>query len=484
VEALRARGVPLDLGRAIVATDAPFAETCLGAIRETGVERTLVFNKSSLMLLPGGVTKATGLAAALTVLELSAHNVVAIGDAENDHAFLAVAECAVAVADAIPALRERADYVTRAGNGSGVCEFIEEQVLNDLVDLAPRLIRHRLPLGRTAEGEPVGVPAHGTGLLVVGPSASSKSTLTGLLVERLIEAGRSFCLLDPEGDYDALAELESVIALGGRAEQALPPRDELIQLLKTPPSRLVLNLSAMSMAEKAGYATTALSAVAAVRGLNGLPHWLIVDEAHHLFPAEGSAASELLKPGAPLCLITLSAEHLARNVLPLVNAVASTDLAAFRAAVAAAPALTIDGAPLDTGDTPLARGQAIMASIETGTRRTERFQVAPRKVQQRRHIRKYTEGELAPERSFFFRGPHAALNLRAANLTRFCELAEGVDAATWTHHLQRGDYSAWIAQMIKDPELAVAVRVIEREALPAAESRRRVGDAIRRRYAV
>ena len=53
----------------------------------------------------------------------------------------------MAVADAVPALRERADYVTRAPSAAGVVEFIEEHLLHDLVDLMPRLTRHDLPLG-------------------------------------------------------------------------------------------------------------------------------------------------------------------------------------------------------------------------------------------------------------------------------------------------------------------------------------------------
>jgi hypothetical protein len=114
-----------------------------------------------------------------------------------------------------------------------------------------------------------------------------------------------------------------------------------------------------------------------------------------------------------------------------------------------------------------------------------RFSVAPREVEHRRHLRKYTEGELPAERSFFFRGADAKLNLRAANLARFVELADGVDEATWTHHLQSGDYSRWLRLMIKDAELADEVGAIERESrLPPAESRRRVLDAIRARYAV
>lgn len=38
--------------------------------------------------MPPGLNKASGLKAALEDLGVSAHNVVSIGDAENDHAFL------------------------------------------------------------------------------------------------------------------------------------------------------------------------------------------------------------------------------------------------------------------------------------------------------------------------------------------------------------------------------------------------------------
>jgi hydroxymethylpyrimidine pyrophosphatase-like HAD family hydrolase len=131
LDELRRRGVPFDLGSSIIATDEAFAEATLAAIREAGAERTLVYNKGSLMLLPGGVTKGTGLAAALAAFAISPHNLIGIGDAENDHAFLAMCEGAVAVADAVAALRERAHHVTRGGAGAGVVEFIEEHILAD-----------------------------------------------------------------------------------------------------------------------------------------------------------------------------------------------------------------------------------------------------------------------------------------------------------------------------------------------------------------
>src|SRR5207247_140161 len=157
-------------------------------------------------------------------LALSHHNMVGVGDAENDHAFLAMSECAVAVADAIPALRERADYVTRAPGSRGVIEFIEEHLADDLVALVPRLTRHRLPIGEAGDGEPVTIAPHATRLLIVGPSASGKSTLTGLLVERLVESGRPVLLVDPEGDAHAAARPDPRRGAPHRARRWLPRR--------------------------------------------------------------------------------------------------------------------------------------------------------------------------------------------------------------------------------------------------------------------
>jgi hydroxymethylpyrimidine pyrophosphatase-like HAD family hydrolase len=135
VRILRDRGVrPLSAGRVIVATCRPHETVVLAAIAELGLELQIIFNKGSVMVLPSGINKGTGLAAALRELGLSPHNVVGIGDAENDHAFLNLCGCAVAVANALPALKERADLVTRGDHGAGVVELIDEFIVKDIPD--------------------------------------------------------------------------------------------------------------------------------------------------------------------------------------------------------------------------------------------------------------------------------------------------------------------------------------------------------------
>jgi hydroxymethylpyrimidine pyrophosphatase-like HAD family hydrolase len=126
VQALRDKGVdPLSVGKVIIATLEPHHTTVLETIRELGLEWQVIFNKGAVMCLPPGVNKATGLTAALAELKLSPSEVVAVGDAENDHAFLSICGCAVAVANALPALKATADIVTRSEAGAGVAELID-----------------------------------------------------------------------------------------------------------------------------------------------------------------------------------------------------------------------------------------------------------------------------------------------------------------------------------------------------------------------
>jgi hypothetical protein len=98
-------------------------------------------------------------------------------------------------------------------------------------------------------------------------------------------------------------------------------------------------------------------------------------------------------------------------------------------------------------------------------------------------MRKYAEGELQPDRSFYFRGPEEKLNLRAQNLMTFLQLADGVDDETWVHHLRRGDYSGWFRAAIKDEPLAAAAARVERErSLSPVESRARIRALVEELY--
>jgi HAD superfamily hydrolase (TIGR01484 family) len=138
-EALKGRGVsPIWLGQVVVATVQPNETVVLDVIRNLGLDLQVILNKGSVMVLPASVDKASGLHAALDELSLSPQSVVAIGDAENDQAFLAMCGCGVAVANALDALKGRANLVTRGEAGAGVREVIDELIAEDRPEPAHR----------------------------------------------------------------------------------------------------------------------------------------------------------------------------------------------------------------------------------------------------------------------------------------------------------------------------------------------------------
>jgi hydroxymethylpyrimidine pyrophosphatase-like HAD family hydrolase len=476
VAVLQRRGVPLSVGRVIVGTREPHETTVLEVIRDLGVEMQVIFNKGAVMVLPSGVNKATGLRAALYELGLSPHNVVGVGDAENDHAFLSLCECAVAVANALPSVQEAADRVTSRSHGGGVIELIDRLIDSDLAELAPRLKRHTLLLGAREEGAEVRLDPYGVSVLLSGPSGTGKSTFATGLLERLVEHQYQFCIIDPEGDY---SNFEGAVVLGD--SKHAPTVNEVVQLLEKPDQNAVVNLLGISMEHRPSYFEGLLTALLELRGRTGRPHWIIIDETHHLLPPSWAPAiPNLPKKLNGVVLITVHPDHVAQAVLSWVDLILAIGgspektIRKFTEAVGAPPP-PVPAATLQPGEAIAWWRQQKAAPF--------RFQSIPPRGERLRHLRKYAEGELPPHRSFFFQGPDGKLNLRAQNLMIFNQLADGVDDTTWSYHLKRGDYSRWFRTMIKDPQLADEAAAIERKTdLSPKESRAQIREKIEGRY--
>ncbi|HMV48875.1 MAG TPA: phosphoglycolate phosphatase, partial [Blastocatellia bacterium] len=217
-----------------------------------------------------------------------------------------------------------------------------------------------------------------------------------------------------------------------------------------------------------------------LRARTGHPHWIIVDETHHMLPTDWDAAPLTISQGTYGVLqIMVEPSHSSPAMLSIANvvlAVGETPDEIIRQFCQATgqPAPNIDPVKLEKGEALLYLPQShtppvwFRSLLPTGRRR--------------RHHRKYAEGEMPPENSFYFRGPEEKLNLRAQNLMVFMQLAEGVDDETWLHHLKRGDYSDWFRKVIHDDELAEETVQVEQQTLSALESRRHILNAIERRY--
>jgi hydroxymethylpyrimidine pyrophosphatase-like HAD family hydrolase len=139
------RGVkPFSVGKVIFATWRPQETIVLDVIQTLGLEYQIIFNKRAVMVLPSGINKATGLAKALKRMKISSANVVGIGDAENDHAFLESCAVAGAVSNALPSLKERCDVVMTRDHGGGVVDLIDRILSDDLQSLGVRRPRKDL----------------------------------------------------------------------------------------------------------------------------------------------------------------------------------------------------------------------------------------------------------------------------------------------------------------------------------------------------
>ncbi len=475
-EALRANGCePISVGRAIVATWEPHQQLVLKTIQHFGLELQVIFNKGAVMVLPAGVNKASGLTAALKKMGLSPHNAVAVGDAENDHALLKLCEFSAAVMNALPSLKEAADWVTPADYGQGVAQLIERMIANDLADLDAKLTRHHLEFGVGEDG-PVCLPPYGPSVLIAGPSASGKSTVATQIVETLVERQYQFCLIDPEGDYE---NFEQAVVLGG--PKAAPQSGEVLRVLENPEASVVVSLTGMPIPDRPPFFLELLPHLLQMRAGLGRPHWLILDEAHHLLPAEWLPPEGMLPDDlTSMLLITVHPVMLSTAILERLNTLLATgpeaaDILQHFAQTGKTPIPIWNSKPLATGE--------VLHWTRTGKAPPQVVKTHPCKQERRRHRRKYAEGELPPDRSFYFQGPEKKLNLRAQNLMLFLQIADGVDDATWEHHRREGDYSRWLRDSIKDADLAAAVARIEALAkIDPLEGRRQIREAIEQDY--
>ncbi len=475
-ERLRERGVdPVEVGQVLVARPDPSGAVLLEVIRELGLELQVIFNRSAVMALPPGVNKATGLAIALHRLGLSRHEVVGIGDAENDHSFLAYCECGVAVANAVESLKEAADFVTRGSDGLGVAELADELIANDIRRMQGRLERHLVLVGRRHDGTKVRIPPYGSNVLIAGPSGSGKSTLTTGLVERLIEKSYQVCIIDPEGDYSTLA---GAVCLGN--QHRTPSVNEALSILEDPAINLTINQLGLSLEDRPFFFAQLIPGVQAMRARTGRPHWIVLDEAHHMLPQTwGHAASTLPRKLGEAIFVTVHPDHIARAVLEPINIVFAIGQTPQRTLeqFAHAAAQRLDW-PQELTHTP----GSVIAWFAGEGRPPFSMQPQPARAERIRHHRKYAEGNMRYHR-FYFRGPDGRHNLKAQNLAVFAQIAAGIDEPTWLFHLHRNDYSRWFREAIKDTWLAEQAERIERRAdLSPQQSRQLVNELVCARY--
>jgi hydroxymethylpyrimidine pyrophosphatase-like HAD family hydrolase len=124
LQTLDREAIPYDAGDVVISVHRKYLP---------GVEQVLdrypayhvIRNVDSLMLLPHGASKATGIRWLMDMYCVGPDGMACIGDAENDIDMRALCSIMGAVANALPAVKRESDYICKDSFGAGLREFLE-----------------------------------------------------------------------------------------------------------------------------------------------------------------------------------------------------------------------------------------------------------------------------------------------------------------------------------------------------------------------
>jgi hypothetical protein len=456
---LRAQGVPFHTGAVIVGTWEPHVYKVLELIRRFGLDAQLIFNRAALMVLPSGINKAVGVRRVLEELRRSERNLIAFGDAENDIPMLTDAELGVAARGSIPAVLALADDRVAQPGGAGVSSYI--RTVLDRGGVVPTPRRRAVLLGKTSEGSEVTLPNSGTNVVISGDPRSGKSWIAGLLAEQLIEQGYQICIVDPEGDYAQMGQRPKVVTLGH--ELALPSPINAAKFLSDEPLSIILTLSSLAPAEQLSYVEQLLAALESERDAMGIPHWLVIDEAHYFFQTQSPCLKYLSSQTGNFCLVTYRPRLLAGEVYGAIGAhiLTTTKVEEERyfvtkilqahdhlnlAAHSALEALELPRAGLLLTNAPATQWR-VFTPVERITRHAH-------------HSRKYADTRLPDDKAFRF--INAGEPLIAHNMIELHQAIQSAPLVSLCHHLSAGDFSRWVGEVLGDQQLARGLRKLER----------------------
>jgi hydroxymethylpyrimidine pyrophosphatase-like HAD family hydrolase len=483
IDELAKRGLAFRAGRSLVDAAASDAPALLDVIRSLELPLVLIFNKSRVMAMPQGVSKGTGLHRALDTLRISARNTIAIGDAENDHELLRFAEVGAAVPWASPALRALADVTLSGNGGAAVSKALGELRQRGELPDGPQP-RRRLLLGHTEDGREFSLAARGRNVLIAGDTKSGKSWVAGLLCEQLILHGYCVAVLDPEGDYRSLEGLPGVTVLGG--DDPPPTPRQLMRALRYPDRSVVIDLSRQPQDAKRSYIRSALPALNVLRQHTGLPHRIVLDEAHYFLHETDAGLLDLERNG--YTLISYLSSRLPAAFIEATTVIIATcesnpgEIEKLRRRCVACQ--SEDGEAWKSLSR-LRPGQAMVLPVTRESEgRLRVINVARRLTPHVRHRQKYVDVPVAESQAFVFSANGASAPARVRTLREFVHHLEHAALPAIEPYAMRNDFSRWIREVFGDFALASELRALEAQtrAAPGSDTVAGIADAIRSRY--
>ncbi len=282
-----------------------------------------------------------------------------------------------------------------------------------------------------------------------------------MLCEQLILHGYCVCVIDPEGDYGTLEGLPGVTVLG--REDPPPAPRELLGALRYPDRSVVIDLSHRPQDERLEYTRAVLPALNVLRRRTGLPHRILLDEAHYyLHDSDAEQLLDLERNG--YIVVTYCPSRLPKALL------AATEVMIVTCESNPAEMEALRGWCAECVDIDAVRwailshlkvGQAIALPItdEAGGE-LKLFTVAPRLTPHVRHREKYVDVPVSPHRAFVFNANGQPAH-RVLTLRQFVSELESAPRALLAAHIVRGDFSRWVGDVFGDRALADELRVLE-----------------------
>jgi hypothetical protein len=268
-------------------------------------------------------------------------------------------------------------------------------------------------------------------------------------------------VIDPEGDYRTLETLPGVVVFGG--DDPPPELPDIARVLRHPDMSVVIDLSHASYQEKMSYMKALLPMLAAIRRNTGLPHRIVIDEAHYFLHEPN--VRELLD--LTLGAYTLATYRLTdlhpdlRNAIECVIVKRTTESREHRTleemvqAKGGCNAAALNLESLDIGEAILLPG------VQESGGHCLKFKLFQRLTSHVRHKAKYLDVQLLVEQGFWFTENGRTIAGPARTLKAFLSFLGTVPPGVLAQHSQHGDFSRWIADVFHDHALASEIRKVE-----------------------
>ncbi|WP_116809113.1 HAD family hydrolase [Steroidobacter cummioxidans] len=307
LQELRRRQVtPLAVGSSIISTAAKYFDAAREALRKLKLhmDYELVTNDDTLLILPPGIDKASGMNEALRQLGVSRHNLVAIGNAQNDLPLLASAEHAVVVNNAAESIKQAADRVTEGEYCDGFLELSRELIATDLASSVPR---RRLVLGKGEDQRDVLLSPCQDSVLVSGPDETARTLICNRLLEQLMQQDYQCCVIGADRNVPVASPRATYVDMSSWGDAHDAPRlTDVLRALEAPTHSIEINLAALPPETRPVFVDALLLQLQALHDRAGRPHCILIHHAQHFLT--GTQAANAIRRLSEVTMIYSTAE--------------------------------------------------------------------------------------------------------------------------------------------------------------------------------